>query len=120
MTRDALVDACVPLAAELACTVRDEGPDAVADVLARVPDGRYDALAVVLAAMVDPDACMTDLLAWTDWTPPPRIGHPLPREHGSERGYQQHRARREPFCGPCRLAHNARTAAASKRRRRAA
>ena len=115
--RDALVDACVPLAAELVMTCRDEGPDAIADVLARVPDGRLDALAVVLAAMVDPDAHLGDLLAWTDWQPPPPVGHPLPREHGSERGYQQHRARKEPFCDPCRLAHNAVTAAASKRRR---
>ncbi len=71
MTRDALVDACVPLAAELVCVTRDEGPDAVAEVLARVPDGRLDALAVVLAAMVNPDSSIGDLLAWTDWTPPP-------------------------------------------------
>jgi hypothetical protein len=46
-------------------TVRDEGPAAVAAVLARVPDGRHDALAVILAAMIDPDAKASDLLAWT-------------------------------------------------------
>jgi DNA-binding NarL/FixJ family response regulator len=55
----------ISLAAELVGTVRDFGPDDVAAVLARVPDGRHDALAVVLAAMVDPDATPTELLAWT-------------------------------------------------------
>jgi len=56
----------VPLAAELVGTVREHGPDDVAAVLARVPDGRHDALAVILAAMVDPDATVRELLAWTD------------------------------------------------------
>ena len=58
-------EALVPLAAELVGTVRDFGPDAVADVLARVPANRHDALAVVLAAMVDPDQSPSNLLAWT-------------------------------------------------------
>jgi Transcription factor WhiB len=31
-------------------------------------------------------------------------GRPLPREHGTERGYQQHR-RNEPACPACKLAH---------------
>ena len=110
MTGDALVDACVPLAAELVCVTRDEGPDAIADVLARVPDGRLDALAVVLAAMVDPDAHVAELLAWTDWQPPTRKTgggrRPLPREHASERGYQQHRSHDDmPACDPCLAAH---------------
>jgi DNA-binding NarL/FixJ family response regulator len=58
-------EALVPLAAELVGTVRDFGPDAVAAVLARVPANRHDALAVVLAAMVDPDQSPSNLLAWT-------------------------------------------------------
>lgn len=62
-------DDLVPLAAELVGTVRDYGPDDVAAVLARVPDGRHDALAVVLAAMVDPDARPRQLLAWLDMGP---------------------------------------------------
>jgi DNA-binding NarL/FixJ family response regulator len=62
---DELADALVPIAAELVGTVRDYGPADVAAVLARVPDGRLDALAVVLAAMVDPDARPSDLLKWT-------------------------------------------------------
>lgn len=65
MTDTAFADALVPLAAELVGVVRDYGPDDVAEVLARVPDGRHDALAVVLAAMVDPDSSPRELLAWT-------------------------------------------------------
>lgn len=64
MTAD-LADELVPLAAELVGTVRQYGPEDVAEVLARVPNGRHDALAVVLAAMVDPDSRPSELLAWT-------------------------------------------------------
>ena len=60
-----LAEALVPLAARLVAVVRDEGPEAVANVLGEVPAGRHDALAVVLAAMVDPDSTVRDLLAWT-------------------------------------------------------
>lgn len=60
-----LADELVPIAAELVGVVRDYGPEDVAAVLARVPDGRHDALAVVLAAMVNPDARPSQLLAWT-------------------------------------------------------
>lgn len=31
---------------------------------------------------------------------------PLPREHGTDRGYYQHRRNHEPSCSECRLAHN--------------
>ena len=60
-----LADSLVPIAAQLVGTVREYGPDDVAAVLARVPEGRHDALAVILAAMVDPDSSASDLLAWT-------------------------------------------------------
>jgi hypothetical protein len=62
---EALADRLLPIATDLICVIRDEGPDAVARVLARVPDGRHDALAVILAAMIDPDAKASELLAWT-------------------------------------------------------
>ena len=65
VTDEQIATSLVPLAAQLIGVVRDYGPDDVAAVLARVPDGRHDALAVVLAAMVDPDARPSDLLAWT-------------------------------------------------------
>lgn len=70
MTEDEAA-ALVPIAAELIGTVRDYGPDDVAAVLAQVPEGRHDALAVVLAAMVDPDARPHQLLAWLDLGPVP-------------------------------------------------
>lgn len=69
MTPEKLAEDLVPIAAELVGTVRDYGPDDVAAVLARVPGGRHDALAVVLAAMVDPDARPKQLLAWTELGP---------------------------------------------------
>lgn len=65
MTPETVESTLVPLAAELVGTIRDYGPADVAAILARVPDGRHDALAVVLAAMVDPDATPRELLAWT-------------------------------------------------------
>lgn len=70
MTAD-LAQELVPIAAQLVATVRDYGPDDVKAVLSRVPDGRHDALAIVLAAMVDPDARPSQLLAWTELGPVP-------------------------------------------------
>lgn len=60
-----LADALALTAARLVATVHDEGPDAVARVLAQVPQARFDGLAVVLAAMVDPERSLAELLAWT-------------------------------------------------------
>ena len=64
-SNEALAEQLVPIAAELVGTIRDYGPADVAAVLARVPDGRHDALAVVLASMIDPDSRPSELLAWT-------------------------------------------------------
>jgi hypothetical protein len=61
-----LAESLVPIAVRLVATVRDEGPRAVVKILRKVPGGRHDALAVVLAAMVDPDATPAELLAWTE------------------------------------------------------
>lgn len=101
-----LADALVPVAAELIGCVRDYDPADTAEILARVPDGRLDALAVVLAAMVDPDRTPAELLAWTQVRIPPRpqTGKRLPREHGTLRGYRQH-SPDDPACAPCRAAH---------------
>lgn len=62
--RVALVDELVPLAAELVCLVRDEGPQSIERLLARVPDLR--AFCIVLAAMVPDDQSPRALLAWTE------------------------------------------------------
>lgn len=64
--REELVAQLVPIAARLVGAVRDYGPEEIAAVLARVPDGRHDALAVVLAAMVDSTRTPQQLLAWVD------------------------------------------------------
>jgi hypothetical protein len=107
-------EALVPIAAELVGTVRDYGIDDVRAVLARVPHGNLDDLAVVLAAMVDPDQSARDLLAWVDPERQPRRAR-YPREHGTLRGYRQHSYQDpyDPPCSPCRAAH-----AADRARRR--
>ena len=70
-------DELIDVAAQLVGSVRDYGPDVVASVLATVPEGRHDALAVVLAAMVDPDRTPGELLAWLDEPTPSREFTPL-------------------------------------------
>jgi hypothetical protein len=112
-----LADQLVPLAAELVGTVRDYGPDDVAAVLARVPDGRHDALAVILAAMIDPDQTARELLAWVNGRTPRQTRYP--REHGTLRGYRQH-SYRDPYDPPCALCRAAHAADRADRRRDAA
>lgn len=106
--------------ARLAGTIRDHGPDAIAPLLdpANVPGGRLDLLALALAGMVDPDRPVSELVAWSlPGAPPlrsrsraggarPGAGRPrLPREHGTERGWGQHRTHADPPCPDCRAAH---------------
>lgn len=56
----------VGLAMELIGAVHDGGPNAVRDVLARVPYDAHDALCVVLAAACDPGRTPKQLLGWVD------------------------------------------------------
>lgn len=99
-----LTDELLPIAAELIGCVHDYGPAEVAAVLARVPDGRHDALAVVLAAMVDPDASTADLLAWVDQPLRSRTFEP-----GSVRVEGARKTCPEPGCGrSLRASHLAR------------
>lgn len=65
----------VPVAAALVGAVHDGGPGEVAALLAGIPAHDRDALAVVLAAMVNPDRTVTELLAWVTWD---ENGRPLP------------------------------------------
>jgi DNA-binding NarL/FixJ family response regulator len=77
-TEQQIVDALVPVAARLVATVRDYGPDDIAAILNPLDKARLYRLAIVLAAMVDPDANAAQLLHWTtagpvqsrDYTPP--------------------------------------------------
>lgn len=124
MTLETVETTLIPLAAELIGTIRDYSTDDVAAVLdrAEVPQEARP-LVVVLAAMIDPDASPRELLAWTEAGPVQsrekdpgqlrsewgsQVRLQLPREHGSERGYYQHRRAKDlPACDSCRTAHSA-------------
>jgi hypothetical protein len=69
---DQYTETLIPLAMRLVATIRDEGPAEVAGVLAALralpaPDGTdpADAIAVVLAAAIDPDTTADRLWGWT-------------------------------------------------------
>ena len=49
--------------------------------------------------------CCEDCTHFRQLAPGRRL---LPVEHGTDRGYYQHRARIEPACAPCRAAHSVR------------
>lgn len=73
------------------------------------PDDPGYVLALTLAAMVDPEADVYDLLEWCSADPSelPAREQPrrYPREHGTPRGYYQHRDNGEVTCPDCRAAH---------------
>lgn len=79
--RERLAQTLIPVAAELAATVRDYGPDDVAAVLTRVDPEALPALAVVLAAMVDVERTPRELLAWMDRTAAPLERDRPPARH---------------------------------------
>jgi hypothetical protein len=68
----------IPVAAQLAATVREYGRDEVAAVLAQVEPGDMPALAVVLAAMVPVDRTVRQLLGWRDGDEVRPAGEPKP------------------------------------------
>lgn len=65
--RGDLAQALVPEAAFLAMAVRDRDPAEIAHYLNGLTRHRLEALAVVLAAMVDPDRSLKEALAWVDF-----------------------------------------------------
>lgn len=64
----------VPAAARAVADIRDCDPADVLGALAEVPDERRDDLILLLAAMVDPDRSLAELLAWTVGTVRSRDG----------------------------------------------
>lgn len=69
-----LAESLVPIATRLVGAVHDDGIAAVARVLSEVAPEHHAALAVVVAAMVDPERTPAELLSWVTWddeTPPP-------------------------------------------------
>lgn len=115
---DQLMEACLHHAARLVGAVDAGSRTQVAGVLALTPGGRLDVLAIALASLIDPDQTLRELLAIRDVRRRGRARgarrivasltgrRPLPREHGTERGYKQHHHRREEACPDCLAAHS--------------
>lgn len=68
----------MPVAARLVGAVHDDGIVGVAKTLGDVSPEHYPALAVILAAMVDPDKTPSELLAWVHWDDVPSETHDQP------------------------------------------
>lgn len=73
--RGELAERMVPVAAALACAVRDEDAHAIAGMIAGLSGQETAGLLVVLAAMVPVDQPVGDLLDWISWD---ENGRPLP------------------------------------------
>lgn len=73
--RGDLAEALLPEAAGLVVAVREETAEEIAGRLAGLSRHELEALAVVLAAMVDPERRLRDVLAWVDFD---EYGAPLP------------------------------------------
>lgn len=98
--RGDLAEALLPEAAFLAMAVRDRDPADIAQRLAGLTRHELEALAVVLAAMVDPDRSTADALDWIDFDEQGRALETPPR---SPRGAIRDLARdpERAATGPC-------------------
>lgn len=65
-----LAESMVPVAERVVGAVHEDGPTAMANAIAGLSDLETNALIVVLAAMVNPDATPAQLLGWVDWDTP--------------------------------------------------
>jgi hypothetical protein len=66
--RGDLADRLVPIAAGLACIVHGDGDQRdIAHVLAQLDQVERDALIVVLAGLIDPDATIADTFGYLTW-----------------------------------------------------
>ncbi|WP_093803950.1 hypothetical protein [Streptomyces sp. Wb2n-11] len=65
--RGDLAQALLPEAAGLVCAVREERPEQIAARLRGLSRYELEALAVVLAAIVDPDRGLKEALSWVDF-----------------------------------------------------
>lgn len=72
MTGDEQAAAMIPVAADLACMVRDEDVAGIAAQLGKLDCQQFYALAVVMAAMIPDDQPVGDLLAWFEAGTPQR------------------------------------------------
>lgn len=83
-----LIELCVELASDLAVAVRDVGTDSINGILARIPPDGDAVLHLVMAAMINPDQRMRDLLGWTERMTPEMRGK-LPHDPPAERERQR-------------------------------
>ncbi|MEU4513250.1 hypothetical protein AB0G05_27450 [Nonomuraea wenchangensis] len=96
--RDAYAERLVQVACNLACAVRDDGPDAAAAILATLTPEDRAALPVVMAAMIPIELPSGVLLAWHTGTPTNRQGlEPC----GTHAAYNRHKAHGEDPCDAC-------------------
>jgi hypothetical protein len=111
--KGALAERMVPVAADLACAVRDEGPAAIGELLDGFTLQELYGLAVVLAGMVPVDQAVGDLLAWVpqevQCAPEIREEKQSARELlpcGTRAAYARHLRAKEKPCQPCRTAES--------------
>ena len=102
------VDVSLPTALQLVDAVHRADRIEIADILG---DADLYALAVLLAAMVDDNRTLTELLGWTNDLRVRPIGSPRNRHAssllqpcGTHAAFNRHRAKGEPICEACRIA----------------
>ncbi|MEU8378298.1 hypothetical protein [Streptosporangium sp. NPDC048865] len=115
--RNLIASRLLPIAAHLVCAIRDEGPDATADIIRDLSPSDWVALTGLLAALVPTDKSLPELLAWTDdvwplgaenlpaWLIPfaaDREPHRNPC--GTHAGFNRHKANDENICTRCAAA----------------
>jgi hypothetical protein len=91
-------ETAVAPALQLVDAVHSQDRRLVRVALAQVTD--WQAVAVVLAGMVDDERTARDLLGWTEQLPQPRQLRPC----GTHAAYVRHVARREEPCRTCAIA----------------
>ena len=115
LAKGKLAERMVPVAAELAFTVRDKDAAGIGEFLAPFGAQEIYALLVVTAAMVDIDKTPADLLSWVDWDVPATPAPPVrarndgrvPPECGSYAAYRRHQQKGETADQACKDAGNA-------------
>lgn len=79
---DVLAAVMVPVAADLACRVRDYDAAGIEQAIGEMDVMQLRTLAVVLAVMVPDDRPLDDLIAWTRGDPPPPL-EPITPAHAA-------------------------------------
>lgn len=95
--RGDLAERLLPVAAKLVCIVHgDGGPRDIHQAVARLTSDERDALLVVMAGLVDPDAPVDDVLGYVTWD---EHGNPAPavQQRGTIRGLVDNAS--WPSCG---------------------